>query len=184
MTAWGNVDLPWKPAPGAPVTSSKKPWDNNRPAGTIRKQAEPVRRRKSELEIAANVPAETLPRKTSAPASNRSTMRTLHAARECRRRLLRFPRNAGRTIASSSRRSGKGVPRRPPDGNLQACFRSQPPHALLRPAEVLATVNRHFSFDSTARPANPSHSHLSAIYDDAHAPDPLSELRPTRPPLL
>ena len=33
--------------------------------------------------------------------------------------------------------SGKGVPAALLMANLQACFRSQPPHALLRPAEVL-----------------------------------------------
>ena len=45
--------------------------------------------------------------------------------------------------------SGKGVPAALLMANLQACFRSQPPGALLRPAEALKTVNRHF-FDSTA----------------------------------
>src|ERR1035437_1836709 len=60
--------------------------------------------------------------------------------------------------------SGKGVPAALLMANLQACFRSQPPHALLRPAEVLATVNRHF-FDSTA--AERFATLVFAIYDDA-----------------
>ena len=40
--------------------------------------------------------------------------------------------------------SGKGVPAALLMANLQACFRSQEPHALLQPAHVLETVNRHF----------------------------------------
>ena len=59
--------------------------------------------------------------------------------------------------------SGKGVPAALLMANLQACFRSQAPHALLRPAEVLATVNRHF-FDSTA--AERFATLVFAIYDD------------------
>ena len=60
--------------------------------------------------------------------------------------------------------SGKGVPAALLMANLQACFRSQPPHALLRPAEVLAAVNRHF-FDSTA--AERFATLVFAVYDDA-----------------
>ena len=45
--------------------------------------------------------------------------------------------------------SGKGVPAALLMANLQACFRSQQPGALLRPADVLESVNRHF-YDSTA----------------------------------
>src|ERR1035437_10922297 len=41
----------------------QKPWDNNRLLATIRKQAEPARRQKSELEIAANVQQQLFPRK-------------------------------------------------------------------------------------------------------------------------
>src|SRR5262249_22110685 len=47
---------------------------------------------------------------------------------------------------------------------LRACSRSRPPHALLRPAEVLATVNRHF-WESTA--AERFATLVFAIYDDA-----------------
>src|SRR2546430_819147 len=41
----------------------QKPWDNERLLAAIRKQAESERRRKSELEIAANVQQKLFPRK-------------------------------------------------------------------------------------------------------------------------
>jgi len=59
--------------------------------------------------------------------------------------------------------SGKGVPAALLMANLQACFRSQEPHALLQPAHVLETVNRHF-FDSTA--AERFATLFFGIYDD------------------
>src|SRR5437899_8253634 len=59
--------------------------------------------------------------------------------------------------------AGKGVPAGLLLANLQACFRSQPPHALQRPAEVLSMVNRHF-FDSTA--AERFATLVFASYDD------------------
>ena len=45
--------------------------------------------------------------------------------------------------------SGKGVPAALLMANLQACFRSQDPAALVNPTHVLETVNRHF-YDSTS----------------------------------
>ena len=48
--------------------------------------------------------------------------------------------------------------------NLQACFRSQEPHALLEPARVLENVNRHF-FDSTG--AERFATLFLGIYDDS-----------------
>ena len=59
--------------------------------------------------------------------------------------------------------SGKGVPAALLMANLQACFRSQAPHSLQRPAEVLKTVNRQF-FDSTA--AERFATLVFASYDD------------------
>ena len=49
MTAWGNVDLAVEAMRRGACDFVQKPWDNNRLLATIRKQAEPVRRRKSEL---------------------------------------------------------------------------------------------------------------------------------------
>src|SRR3954465_13576037 len=63
MTAWGNVDLAVEAMRRGACDFVQKPWDNNRLLATIRKQAEPVRRRKSELEIAANVQQKLFPRK-------------------------------------------------------------------------------------------------------------------------
>jgi len=63
MTAWGNVDLAVEAMRRGACDFVQKPWDNNRLLATIRKQAEPGRRRKSELEIAANVQQKLFPRK-------------------------------------------------------------------------------------------------------------------------
>src|SRR5437763_12739655 len=63
MTAWGNVDLAVEAMRRGACDFVQKPWDNNRLLATIRKQAEPVRRRKSELEIAANVQQKLFPRR-------------------------------------------------------------------------------------------------------------------------
>ena len=63
MTAWGNVDLAVEAMRRGACDFVQKPWDNNRLLATIRKQAEPVRQRKSELEIAANVQQKLFPRK-------------------------------------------------------------------------------------------------------------------------
>ena len=59
--------------------------------------------------------------------------------------------------------SGKGVPAALLMANLQACFRSQLPESLERPAAVLASVNKHF-FDSTA--AERFATLVFAVYDD------------------
>src|SRR6202163_901100 len=63
MTAWGNVDLAVEAMRRGACDFIQKPWDNNRLLATIRKQAEPERRRHSELEIAANVQQKMFPRK-------------------------------------------------------------------------------------------------------------------------
>lgn len=59
--------------------------------------------------------------------------------------------------------SGKGVPAALLMANLQASFRNQPPGALLRPSDVLGTVNSHF-FESTA--AERFATLFFGIYDD------------------
>src|SRR5262249_5794286 len=59
--------------------------------------------------------------------------------------------------------SGKGVPAALLMANLQATFRNQPPGALLRPSDVLQTVNRHF-YESTA--AERFATLFFGIYDD------------------
>ena len=76
--------------------------------------------------------------------------------------FLEMPgRNIGFVIGDVS---GKGIPAALLMANLQACFRSQTPRALLHPAELLATVNRHF-FRSTA--AERFATLVFVIYDDA-----------------
>ena len=174
MTAWGNVDLAVEAMRRGACDFVQKPWDNNRLLATIRKQAEPVRRRKSELEIAANVQQKLFPRKLRRLESLDYAGHCM-PAREVGGDYYDFLEMPGRTIGFVlGDVSGKGIPAALLMANLQACFRSQTPNALLRPAEVLATVNRHF-FDSTA--AERFATLVFAIYDDRHAPHPLRELR-------
>ena len=149
MTAWGNVDLAVEAMRRGACDFVQKPWDNNRLLATIRKQAEPVRRQKSELEIAANVQQKLFPRKLRHLESLDYAGHCM-PAREVGGDYYDFLEMPDSTIGFVlGDVSGKGVPAALLMANLQACFRSQAPHALLRPAELLATVNKHF-FDSTA----------------------------------
>ncbi len=164
MTAWGNVDLAVEAMRRGACDFVQKPWDNNRLLATIRKQAEPVRRRKSELEIAANVQQKLFPRKLRRLESLDYAGHCM-PAREVGGDYYDFLEMPGRTLGFVlGDVSGKGVPAALLMANLQACFRSQTPNALLRPAEVLSTVNRHF-FGSTA--AERFATLVFAIYDDA-----------------
>jgi sigma-B regulation protein RsbU (phosphoserine phosphatase) len=164
MTAWGNIDLAVEAMRRGACDFVQKPWDNNRLLATIRRQAEPARRQKSELEIAANVQQQLFPRKLHRLESLDYAGHCL-PAREVGGDYYDFLEMPGRGIGFVlGDVSGKGVPAALLMANLQACFRSQPPHALERPAEVLATINRHF-FASTA--AERFATLVFAIYDDA-----------------
>jgi sigma-B regulation protein RsbU (phosphoserine phosphatase) len=164
MTAWGNVDLAVEAMRRGACDFVQKPWDNNRLLATIRKQAEAVRRRKSELEIAANVQQKLFPRKLRRLESLDYAGHCM-PAREVGGDYYDFLEVPGRSLGFVlGDVSGKGVPAALLMANLQACFRSQAPNSLLRPAELLATVNRHF-FDSTA--AERFATLVFAIYDDA-----------------
>ncbi len=149
MTAWGSVDLAVEAMRRGACDFIQKPWDNDRVVASVRKQAESERRRKSELEIAANVQQKLFPRPPRA-------LETLDyaghcvAAREVGGDYYDFLEIADRTIGFVlADVSGKGVPAALLMANLQASFRSQPPGALLRPAEALTTVNRLF-YESTS----------------------------------
>src|SRR5215471_4701406 len=149
MTAWGNVDLAVEAMRRGACDFVQKPWDNNRLLATIRKQAEPVRLRKSELEIAANVQQKLFPRKLRRLASLDYAGHCV-PAREVGGDYYDFLDVSGNSIGFVlGDVSGKGVPAALLMANLQACFRSQAPSSLERPAGVLAMVNKHF-FDSTA----------------------------------
>src|ERR1700761_7395933 len=76
MTAWGNVDLAVEAMRRGAVDFIQKPWDNDRVVASIRKQADSERRRKSELEIAANVQQKLFPR-------NLRKLQTLDYAAQC-----------------------------------------------------------------------------------------------------
>jgi sigma-B regulation protein RsbU (phosphoserine phosphatase) len=163
MTAWGNVDLAVEAMRRGACDFIQKPWDNDRVVASIRKQADSDRRRRSELEIAANVQQQLFPH-------NLRRLETVDyagqcvAAREVGGDYYDFLEVAEHTLGFVlADVSGKGVPAALLMANLQACFRSQPPGALLRPAEALVTVNRHF-FASTA--AERFATLFFGIYDD------------------
>src|SRR5690349_12863327 len=163
MTAWSSFDIAVEAMRRGACDFIQKPWDNDRLVAAIRKQAESERRKRSELEIAANVQQKLFPR-------NLRPMRTLDYAGQC------LParevggdyydffeitdHSLGFVLADVS---GKGVPAALLMANLQASFRNQAPGALLRPSEVLNTVNRHF-FQSTA--AERFATLFFGIYDD------------------
>jgi sigma-B regulation protein RsbU (phosphoserine phosphatase) len=164
MTAWGNVDLAVEAMRRGACDFVQKPWDNNRLLATIRKQAEPVRQRKSELEIAANVQQKLFPRKLHRLASLDYAGHCV-PAREVGGDYYDFLEISDRKIGFVlGDVSGKGVPAALLMANLQACFRSQQPASLENPAQVLRSVNRHF-FDSTT--ADRYATLVFAVYDDA-----------------
>jgi sigma-B regulation protein RsbU (phosphoserine phosphatase) len=150
MTAWGNVDLAVEAMRRGACDFVQKPWDNNRLLATIRKQAEPERRRHSELEIAANVQQKMFPRKSLLLDSLDYAGHCV-PAREVGGDYYDFlevsDRSIGFVLADVS---GKGVPAALLMANLQACFRSQAPEALQRPSEMLRIVNKHFYESTTA----------------------------------
>jgi sigma-B regulation protein RsbU (phosphoserine phosphatase) len=161
MTAWGNVDLAVEAMRRGACDFIQKPWDNNRLLATIRKQAEPERRRHSELEIAANVQQKMFPRKLQrldsldyaghcVPAREvgGDYYDFLDASLVTQSDRTTSPLRAiGFVLADVS---GKGVPAALLMANLQACFRSQAPEALQRPSAMLRIVNKHFYESTTA----------------------------------
>ena len=149
MTAWSSFDLAVEAMRRGACDFIQKPWDNDRLLAAIRKQAESERRRKSELEIAANVQQKLFP-------PNHCLLRTLDyagqcvAAREVGGDYYDFLDTGDHTLGFVlADVSGKGIPAALLMANLQASFRNQAPGALLRPADALKAVNRHF-FNSTA----------------------------------
>ena len=163
MTAWSSFDIAVEAMRRGACDFIQKPWDNDRLIAAIRKQAESERRKRSELEIAANVQQKLFPR-------NLRAMRTVDYAGQCLPArevggdyydfLEITDHSLGFVLADVS---GKGVPAALLMANLQASFRNQPPGALLRPSDVLGTVNTHF-FDSTA--AERFATLFFGIYDD------------------
>lgn len=155
MTAWSSVDLAVEAMRRGACDFVQKPWDNARLLETIDKQARETgerlraeRRVKSELEIARNVQQKLFPH-----LSRR--LRTLDYAGRCLPArevsgdyydfLDSGDEGLGCVMADVS---GKGVAAALLMANLQACFRSQAPEALLHPAETLRAVNKLF-YDST-----------------------------------
>jgi len=163
MTAWGGVDLAVEAMRRGACDFIQKPWDNDRVLAAIRKQAASERRRKSELEIAASVQQKLFPGKSRRLETIDYAGQCV-AAREVGGDYYDFldvgDGKLGFVLADVS---GKGVPAALLMANLQACFRSQPAAGLLRLAEMLGTVNRHF-YDSTG--TERFATLFFAIYDD------------------
>jgi phosphoserine phosphatase RsbU/P len=144
MTAWSSFDLAVEAMRRGACDFIQKPWDNQRLLAAIEKQAESERRRKSELEIAANVQQKLFPAKSR-------ELRTLDYSAQC---------VAARAVggdyydfldAGNAHMAfvladvcGKGVPAALLMANLQAWFRSQPASSLEDPVTLLENVNRHF----------------------------------------
>src|SRR5580658_1867342 len=163
MTAWGSVDLAVEAMRRGACDFIQKPWDNDRVIAVVRKQAETVRRRKSELEIAANVQQKLFPHEVHRLTTIDYAGHCV-AAREVGGDYYDFlDVDAGTVAFVLGDVSGKGVPAALLMANLQACFRSHELHTLLEPAHLLELVNRHF-FDSTA----PEHfaTLFFGLYDD------------------
>jgi len=163
MTAWSSFDLAVEAMRRGACDFIQKPWDNDRLLAAIRKQAESERRRKSELEIAANVQQKLFPR-------NLRPLRTLDyagqcvAAREVGGDYYDFlPAGDNREVFLLGDVSGKGVPAALLMANLQAAFRSQAEESLCAPAALLESINRHF-YHSTA--AERFATLFYGLYDD------------------
>jgi sigma-B regulation protein RsbU (phosphoserine phosphatase) len=163
MTAWGSVDLAVEAMRRGACDFIQKPWDNDRVIAVVRKQADSERRRKSELEIAANVQQQLFPHEVHRLETVDYAGHCV-AAREVGGDYYDFLNVDDHTLGFVlGDVSGKGVPAALLMANLQACFRSQEPLALLQPAHLLETVNRHF-FDSTT--AERFATLFFGVYDD------------------
>lgn len=163
MTAWGSVDLAVEAMRRGACDFIQKPWDNNRVISVVRKQAESERRRRSELEIAANVQQKLFPHQQHRLSTIDYAGQCV-AAREVGGDYYDFLETGDHSLAFVlGDVSGKGVPAALLMANLQACFRSQTAAALQQPASLLRTVNTHF-YDSTA--AERFATLFFGIYDD------------------
>src|SRR5690349_16464675 len=163
MTAWSSFDLAVEAMRRGACDFIQKPWDNDRLVAAIHKQAESERRKRSELEIAANVQQKLFPRHLRLMRSVDYAGQCL-PAREVGGDYYDFLEITDQTLGFVlADVSGKGVPAALLMANLQASFRNQPPGALLRPSDVLNAVNRHF-FESTA--AERFATLFFGIYDD------------------
>jgi sigma-B regulation protein RsbU (phosphoserine phosphatase) len=163
MTAWGSVDLAVEAMRRGACDFIQKPWDNARVISVIRKQAESERKRKSELEIAANVQQKLFPHQTHRLETIDYAGQCL-AAREVGGDYYDFLETGDQTVGFVlGDVSGKGVPAALLMANLQAVFRSQTASALQQPASLLRMVNNHF-FESTA--AERFATLFFGLYDD------------------
>jgi phosphoserine phosphatase RsbU/P len=144
MTAWSSFDLAVEAMRRGACDFIQKPWDNQRLLAAIAKQAESERRRKSEMEIAANVQQKLFPNK-------RRRLRTLDYGAQCvAARTVGgdyydfLDAGGGSMVFVLADVCGKGVPAALLMANLQAWFRSQPQANLETPVPLLESFNGHF----------------------------------------
>lgn len=149
MTAWGSIDLAVEAMRRGAADFVQKPWDNARLLATLDKQAEQVRRARSEMEIARNVQQKLFPRRTS-PFSDIVYAGRCAPAREVSGDYYDFlDLGNGRLGIVLADVSGKGVPAALLMANLQACFRTQTDTGARDPAALLRSINRLF-YESTS----------------------------------
>ena len=148
MTAWSSFELAVEAMRRGACDFIQKPWDNQKLVAAIEKQAESERRRKSELEIAANVQQKLFPSKLR-PLNTLDYSAQCVAARAVGGDYYDFlDTGDDNMVFVLADVCGKGVPAALLMANLQAWFRSQPAASLEEPVPLLESVNRHF-FAST-----------------------------------
>jgi len=150
MTAWGSIHLAVEAMRRGARDFIQKPWDNGLVLDAIRKQAEPEKRRKSELEIAAAVQQRLLPR-TARRLASLDYAGVCRSARGVGGDFYDFLElgldEVGFVLADIS---GKGMPAALLMSHLQASIRSQPLSTLRNPDEALEAVNGHFHSSTAA----------------------------------
>src|ERR1700680_1487936 len=125
MTAWGSIDLAVEAMRRGAADFVQKPWDNARLLATLDKQADNVRRARSEMEIARNVQQKLFPRKTAASGDIEYAGRCAPARNVSGDYYDFLDLGHGRLGIVLADVSGKGVPAALLMANLQACFRTQ-----------------------------------------------------------
>ena len=144
MTAWSSFDLAVEAMRRGACDFIQKPWDNQKLVAAIEKQAESERKRKSELEIAANVQQKLFPSKLR-PLNTLDYSAQCVAARVVGGDYYDFLDTCSDSMVFVlADVCGKGVPAALLMANLQAWFRSQPAASLQEPVPLLESVNRHF----------------------------------------
>jgi sigma-B regulation protein RsbU (phosphoserine phosphatase) len=152
MTAWGSVDLAVEAMQRGASDFVQKPWDNDRLLSVIAKQLAssiPGRALRSELELARHVQQQLFPLRLPR-LSGIDYAGHCAPAHEVSGDYYDFIETGESSLAIVlGDVSGKGIAAALLMANLQACFRSQPKEALVRPAAALRSINKLF-YESTS----------------------------------